>query len=59
MSQAHVTDKGYCTYCGAKLKQCLQCGEWFISTKADHEYCRSRCRTRQHRLLKKLKESSE
>lgn len=52
MSQKHVTLKGFCTYCGAKLTQCIICGDWFIAKNKTHIYCRSRCRTRKFRLSK-------
>lgn len=56
MSQSHVTAKGYCAFCGAKLKQCVECQEWFISTVSGHIYCRSRCRTRAYRRKLMYKE---
>lgn len=52
MSQHHVTAKGKCAYCGAQLRQCIECSEWFIATSKAHVYCRARCRTRRCRALK-------
>lgn len=65
MSQRHVTANGFCTYCGASLKVCPECGDWFHAKNKAHILCKPRCRTRKSRRLaiKKLKaklvESSE
>jgi len=51
MSQVHVTAKGFCTYCNSKLKECLECGEWFYPKREDHVRCSDKCRTRKSRRL--------
>lgn len=59
MSQNHVTSKGFCTYCGAKLKKCVECGEYFCAARKDHIYCSARCRTRKLRRMVNLSVKSE
>ncbi|UNY40594.1 hypothetical protein KLER11_gp73 [Pararheinheimera phage vB_PsoM_KLER1-1] len=55
MSQRHVSKDGKCVYCGSKLRQCIECYEWFLANNKVHVLCRDRCRTRRSRRLKLVK----
>lgn len=45
----YISAEGNCIYCGAHLKICSVCGQWFKAGNIRNLVCSARCRTRKHR----------
>ncbi len=55
MSQIHVSKDGNCVYCGAILKECVECGKMFHAMRINHIICSTRCRKNKERKKAAIK----
>lgn len=52
MKLVHVTKKGCCAFCGAKVRLCIVCKDFFHASRTTHVYCAGTCRVRAYRNKK-------